>query len=274
MARFDWYQGSIQRPADDVLECLVGLAPGLSISHARGLQGYAHTAMLGSDETGQVAAVWHGGHHEYPHVVLSGAWAQPGAELIRTDFQFLHTVSRVDVCEDFGDLGAFDRIQPQLVDVAIKHRLKVDTRGDHLVTKEGRTVYLGSPKSAVRLRLYDKAAEMRAGVKDAKLLAQMPDHLARLEAQVRPATRESKALLASCEPVEVLGCSKWMREVWRAVAGLELTPVQVGRGYRQSDDERAYRYLLAQYGGVLRRLHGDLGSWDCVGLQIGADLSC
>jgi hypothetical protein len=48
--------------------------------------------------------------------------------------------------------------------------------------------------------------------------------------------------------------------------------VQVGRGYRVSDDERAYRYMLAQYGGVLGRLCRELGSWDCVGLQLGEDL--
>jgi len=63
-----------------------------------------------------------------------------------------------------------------------------------------------------------------------------------------------------------------MREVWKQVAGLDLRPVKVGKGWRQSDDERAYRYLLASYGGVLRRMKETHGSWECVGLQIGEDL--
>ena len=43
--------------------------------------------------------------------------------------------------------------------------------------------------------------------------------------------------------------------------------------WRQADDERAYAYLLAQYGPLLRRIREDLGSWDCVGRQLGDDLA-
>ena len=56
-------------------------------------------------------------------------------------------------------------------------------------------------------------------------------------------------------------------------AGLELAPVQVGKAWRQSDDDRAYVYLCSQYGGLLTRMCGDLGSWSCVGEQIGFDLA-
>jgi hypothetical protein len=70
-----------------------------------------------------------------------------------------------------------------------------------------------------------------------------------------------------------MGSSPWLREVWKRVAGLDLEPVQVGKPWRQSDDDRAYAYMLAQYGGLLRRIHGDLGSWDMVGRQIGYDLA-
>jgi hypothetical protein len=143
---------------------------------------------------------------------------------------------------------------------------------------KGRTVYLGAPSSAVRLRLYDKREELLSKYCDADRALvvrarSLPEHLSRLEAQIRPHTRDAKARFATIEPTQALGCSRWMREVWGAVAGLELVPVQVGRGWRQSDDERAYRYLLAQYGGVLRRMHRDQGSWECVGLQLGDDLA-
>lgn len=274
MAAFDWYQATVPAGVDDVLEALCGLSEGLQLAHQRGMHGYAHTAVLGNESDGPVARVMHGGTHEYPHAVVSGDWAQPGAEIIRAAFP-RHTVARVDVREDFGGEGAFDAIQPHLIAAAAVHRLTVGTAGDHLLTMKGRTVYLGSTKSAVRLRLYDKAAEMRSKLvqPDFAQLLGIPEHLARLEAQIRPHTREAKERFASIEPVDALGCSRWMREVWKAVAGLDLTPVQVGRGYRQSDDERAYRYLLSQYGGLLRRLYGDLGSWECVGLQLGHDLA-
>lgn len=54
---------------------------------------------------------------------------------------------------------------------------------------------------------------------------------------------------------------------------MELEPVQVGKPWRQSDDERSYAYMLSQYGRLLERMKQDAGSWECVGLQIGHDLA-
>lgn len=271
MAAFDWYQATVRAPVDDVLEALGSASECFMLSHGRGHHGYAHSAVLEAPD-GFRATVWHGGSHPYPHAVLTGDSAQPGAELIRASFPE-HFVTRADAREDFGDHGAFDRILPELLQVAKVHRVKVDTRGDHLLTFEGRTVYLGAPSSACRQRLYDKAAELRAKfAADPVKLAQVPAQLARLEAQVRPQTLEARRAFATIEPLAVMGSSAWLREVWQRVAGLELEPVQVGKPWRQSDDDRAYAYLLAQYGGLLERIRDDLGSWDVVGLQIGADL--
>lgn len=272
MAAFDWYQATIPVGVDDVLEVLCGLADCTKLHHTKGMHGYAHSTVV-SGLDGPAARVWHGGTHAYPHAVITGENAQAGAELIRAAFP-AHTVTRLDVREDFGDAAAFDRILPVMLDAARAHRVKVDTRGDHLLTKEGRTVYLGSAKSAVRQRLYDKAAEMRSAFQaDPVRLAQVPEYLTRLEAQVRPQTSEARASFASIEPMAVMGSSRWLLDVWRGVGGLDVTPVQVGKLYRPSDDERAYRYLLAQYGGMLGRLAGELGSWACVGQQIGHDLA-
>jgi hypothetical protein len=41
---------------------------------------------------------------------------------------------------------------------------------------------------------------------------------------------------------------------------------------RESDDQRAYRYMVMQYGPLLQRLLRDLGSWACVGMTIGDDV--
>ena len=38
---------------------------------------------------------------------------------------------------------------------------------------------------------------------------------------------------------------------------------------RETDDERAFRFMTMQYGPLLKRMLGDLGSWECVGLTIG-----
>lgn len=272
MAGFDWYQGTVRSPVDDVLEACQNLAERIDFEHGRGMHGYATSTALRSPD-GIVGHLWHGGSHPYPHVVFTGEAAQPGAELIRARFPE-HSVSRLDVREDFADCGGFDRMQPVLLDAAKSHRIRVGTAGDHLLTMEGRTLYLGAPKSPCRLRMYDKAAELRAkfAADPVRLLA-VPDHMTRVEAQVRPETKEARAAFASIEPLAVFGCSAWLRQVWSGLVGLDLEPVQVTKPYRQSDDERALAYLLAQYGAVLQRLEVDLGSWSAVGSQLGYLLS-
>lgn len=272
MAAFDWYQATVPAPLNDVLAaCLEGLGERVTMEHGKGRHGYGTaTRLLGID--GLCGQVLHGGSHQWPHVIFTSDGAQAGAEMIRASFP-QHQVTRLDVREDFGDAGAFDRMLPSLLSAAEKHRVRVDTRGDHLLRKEARTVYLGAVSSAVRLRQYDKAAELRAKfAADPVRLASVPENLTRLEAQIRPATHEARLQFASIEPLAVMGSSAWLRDVWQAVAGLELEPVQVGKAWRQSDDARAYSYLMAQYGGLLQRMQVDLGSWECVGLQIGSDL--
>lgn len=271
MAGFDWYQATIPASVDEVLAVFMESGESCrSLSHGRGHHGYGTSTSV-SDDQGKVATVWHGGTHAYPHVVLSSEAAQDGAELIRAHFPH-HFVTRADVREDFGDEGAFDRITPVMLAAAQSHRVKVGCAGDWALTMKARTLYLGSPSSTCRQRLYDKAAELRAKfAADPVRLASVPEHLVRLEAQVRPASREAKERFASIEPLAVMGSSRWLRDVWRGVVGLELEPVQVGKPWRQSDDERAYAYLLAQYGSLLERMASVQG-WDCLGLQLRDDL--
>lgn len=271
MAAFDWYQATIPAPVDDVLEALCGLDERVELKHTRGMHGYGTSTRLEGHE-GLLAQVWHGGKHAHPHAVISGENAQPGSELIRANFP-LHLVTRLDAKEDFEDPDAFDRMQAVLLGVATTRRIKVDARGDHFVTKQGRTINLGASSSACSARLYEKAAQLRARfAADPVRLAAVPEHLTRFEAEVHPQTREAKEHFSTIEPLAVMGSSPWLRDVWHGLVGQHLTPVQVGKKWRQSDDDRAYAFLLAQYGGLLERIKADSGSWECVGLQIGHDL--
>lgn len=272
MARFDWYQATIPAPTDDVLEAMLGLAVAPALRHERGVHGYAHRTVL-ADAGGPVAALWHGGSHDYPHAVVSGDGTPAAVELIRATFPD-HAVTRADACEDFDDADAFDRIVPVMLATARDRGVKVDTRGDHLLTREGRTVYLGAASSACRQRLYDKAAELRARfAADPVRLAAVPVHLTRLEAQVRPQSKPVRQAFAHVEPLAVMGSSAWLCDVWRGVTGMGLQPLKVGSVWRQADDERAWSFLLAQYGALLKRRQLEHGSWACVGEQIGSDLA-
>ena len=271
MAAFDWYQATIPAPVDDVLEACMGLAEGSWLVHSKGMQGYAHTTAIDSPQ-GLLGKVWHGGTHARPHAVFTGDQAEEGSKCIRASFPE-HFVTRADPRMDFIDPTAYDRIEGVMASVARSSRIKVGMQGDHKVLKEGRTFELGAPTSAVRERLYEKTAEQMAKfAADPVRLATVPRDWVRLEAQIRPQTLAARAQFAAIEPVDAMGSSAWLRAVWLGVVGEKLAPVQVGKPWRQSDDDRAWAFLLAQYGGLLERKAAEHGSWECLGLQIGSDL--
>jgi len=272
MPAFDWYQATVRADLDDVIDAMMGMADRTELRHAKGLQGYAtRSSVIEADQV--LGQVWHGGTHAYPHVLFSSDAAQPGAAMIRATFPE-HQVTRLDVREDFGGEDAFDRMLPSLLSAAQRHRVRVDTRGDHLLRKEARTVYLGAKSSAVQCRQYDKAAELRAKfAHDPVRLLEVPSHLTRLEVQVRPQGALAKQVCARLEAVELMGASEWMRDIWRDISGQDLSPVQVTKPWRASDDDRAYAYLLSSFGPLLRRRMEDHGSWAALGCQLGDDLA-
>ena len=275
MARFDWYQATVDASVPAIREALLAVPDGPPAweEMRKAPHGYAEGARL-VDPDGLVAQIWWGGTHSKPHVVFSGETARPGSEVLRSVFEGRHTVSRADVCIDYAEPGAYDRLQGLALTVARDSRIKVGTAGDHLVTMEGRTLYLGSPKSHTMLRLYDKAAELRAHLSgQPQKLANVPSELARLECQVRPQTPLAKAMAAEVDPVCLMGSAAWMRKLMQMVGGLELEPFEAGRPWRQADDERAYAALLGQYGKLLTRRAVDHGGWDMLGRQLSCDLA-
>lgn len=274
MARFDWYQGTVPAQVETVCRALEGVAGlrGAWKPLPTAPHGYAYARRL-EDAEGPIARVWWGGMHASPHVVSSGESAPLVAEVLRERFPG-HTVSRADVCQDYAEPGAYERLQGIALGVAKERRVKVDTRGDHLLMMRGRTLYLGATSSATRLRIYDKADELREQfARDPVRLAEVPDQLARLEVQVRPHTPDAKAAAAAAEPVALMGSAAWMRELMREVEGLELEPFQAERPWRQSDHERSRWALLAQFGRWLQAEADDLGGWDVLGLQLRDDLA-
>lgn len=274
MARFDWYEATVEAEPGEVRDCLAGQwrTPVEFEALRRAPHGYGGGWRVMA-EGAPCAQVWLGGTHVWPHVVFSGEDAHPGSELLRTHYASRHRPTRLDACEDYGEPGAYDALQARCLDVARERRIKVDTRGDHLITLEGRTLYVGSTKSHARVRLYDKAAELRHQFQaDPVKLAEVPEQLARLEIQVRPQTQAAKVLAATVDPIALFGSANWSRELMRRVCGLELEPCNMGKAWRQADDDRAYASMLAQYGGLLERI-GVAQGWDCLGLQIRDDLA-
>lgn len=169
-------------------------------------------------------------------------------------------VSRADVCEDFDEPGAHRRL------VALVDATKRDDRVESLAMTprngdRGETIYWGSPKSAMRVRCYEKG-------KQAENLHLGRPNWARLEAQVRPSKSVQKSLAASLSPLAMWGFASWSKNVAEAITGLELARFAPPQEAPQFD--RTTMYLARTFQRHFKEMLEDFGSWECVGREIEA----
>lgn len=269
---FDAYQATVHCEVKDLLEAFEGLTPGSQYRHlSRVPHGYAFGNSL-DDADGQMGQFWWGGRFVHPHVSFQGHASHQAGMLLRECFP-THYPSRIDpVLIDSMEPGAYDVLQDACLSIARDLRVKVGTAGDHLVTFEGRTLRLGSEKSTALLRLYDKAAERRAKLNDPDKLASLPEHWARVEAQIRPHGREARLAAASASPEALLGSARWLQAAAQAIAGLDVPRFDASPVWRQSDHDRSYWAMLKQYRRTIGQALADAGSPECLGLQLVEDL--
>lgn len=286
VAVFDWYAATIDETALQVeteLSRLLGAIP----KRARGLHGYPNGTDFLRDGDTIAKMIW--GGQQSPHVWASGVDARDLAAVLRQRWP-KHYVTRVDVAYDFVDGEPWAELYAHSVAVADtlpngqprRRPLKLATLGDWVREEEGfpggRTLYVGSMKSPVLVRLYEKGKQMRNLYPDQ--LDKYPEGWVRLELQVRP---EGKARyeVATLEPSAIWGTSQWARALHQRVFGSSLSAVLMA-AHRPSDDERAFRFLLRQYGPLLRRRAAllalddtpasRLGAWSELGVQLGLAL--
>jgi hypothetical protein len=285
-AVFDWYAATVDESAYTV-ESTLASRLGARTKPARGLHGYPNGTDFLRDGDTIAKMIW--GGTQSPHVWASGVDARELSAILR-DIYPGHYVTRVDVAYDFVDGEPWVELYDHAVTTAdyldtgeLRSRpLKLATLGDWVREDEGfpggRTLYVGSMKSPVFVRLYEKGKQMRNLYPDQ--LDKYPLGWVRLEIQVRP-EGAARYEVARLDPGAIWGTSKWARQLHALVFGSSLSAVLMA-AHRPGDDERAYRFLLRQYGPLLRRragllaisdpLAGTLGAWEMVGTQLGADL--
>lgn len=252
---FDWYQATV--PAHQELLCreLLSAMHGMGVSRqdGRGMSGYTNSVCLVSgDDT--PARILHGGPNPHPNVLSTGGHAPSLATLLRTVFP-THKVSRCDVAIDMRGDGLFGEISDRMRACGRRHHLK----GSRMIPddpNDGATYYLGSPKSPLRVRLYEKGKQLFKETGDTAY-EELFDWT-RLELQVRP-QKDFKSKAAVMEPDAFWGCSKWTRELSAEALGLSPDAVTM-KPTRLTDQERAMRALAQQYGPTIRRQIEQLGS--------------
>ena len=261
--RFDWYAATVQAHPTVVLETLQN-ALGAEVKATRGMHGYKHGYEL-VGPAGTVARVLAGGDNGDPHAWASGEDTEAFVDLVRSTWPDEHQVTRMDAAEDFQGPGSWDKLNGECLAIADELRLKVSQAGDYHRLEDGRTLYVGSRKSPTFIRLYEKGKQLRAKViQGAELI---PADWVRMEAQIRPQKTAKKAA-AYVSPQEAWGFSAWTGELAKRCLDIDVPRVQMNV-WREADDERAFHFMVRQYGPMLERLRADLGDWACVGLQLG-----
>lgn len=263
--RFDWYAATIQEHPTVVVETLKREFGADEVKGGKGLHGYTRGCeVVGSK--GTMARVLSGGINSDPHAWASGEDTDRFVEIVRSIWPDRHTVSRMDSAEDFQGSGAWDKLNSLCLAVADDLRLKVSQAGDYHRLEDGRTLYVGSRKSAAYIRLYEKGKQLRSRVVHGAEL--IPEDWCRLEVQVRP-QKAAKKTAAYVTPEQAWGFAAWTSNLAQRCMDLDVPRVNMNV-WREADDSRAFWFMARQYGQMLERLRIRMGGdWASVGMRIG-----
>jgi hypothetical protein len=256
--KFDAYAGNVTgaKPWEVAEMVAFGVRGAVSRGRPRG----RYHDVFEVKEAGQpVGWIAHDPQLDTAYFECKGARTPDVVTTIRTHWAQAHRVSRMDACEDYSAVGAFDSL------VALLDRCKDPrVRSDEIRPRDGdrgRTIYFGSPASRVYVRCYE------AGKMKERLHFNRPDW-ARVEAQVRPGKAIEKQIAASCSALDAWGFGAWTQK-----AAAELAQVDVPRFSREEEPptfERTTLYFARAFRRHLEEMLGDFGSWRCIGSEVEA----
>lgn len=262
MIRFDAYSATTTHANHgQLVDLLRSCAAGpVTMTGGKGFHSFADRVSIKDDTGSEYGSVsWGGRQGDRCMIEVKGE--QTPAAVVALRERYYHRVTRADSCADFDAPGAFERLLSPCLAIKAKHRLKGAKFGDwEDFPEDGRTLYLGAPTSAVRLRLYEKGKQP-----EYRHLSR-PDWV-RMEIQARPA-KEAKAAFNHLSAADVWGSSTWSRELAAEALQAHIDPHPAGTVFKHTEREAALRWMCKQYGSHLVSLAADLGNWECVGLTL------
>lgn len=246
MARWDWYEATVHDACPShIVALLQDQHPDSDIGPGRPKHGYLRSAAIVRGDT-TLAEVWWDGN---PGVHVYGtAEHSPAVQAALRAGQLPHKVTRCDSCVDWREVGLFDRLSSAFMAYASENRITISQVGDWYQGK-ARTLYLGSKRSPVMLRLYEKGHQMGTD----------PSWV-RLEVVVRP-KGSKREVVSTWEPSQAFGASRWLVELLQLIGWDDLEPQSVGTVWRPSDTQRARSALVKQYGAILEAWADEIG-WE------------
>lgn len=258
--RFDAYSGNVWEGRFDQVAELVAFKVGGRVERARprGRYGAVLQVMDGAEAIGWVAD---DSINSTAYFEFKGSRTPDVASALRRGLApEAHNVSRADVCEDYCEPGAHARL------VAMVDNAKADPRvqSDAITPRDGdrgETVYWGSRKSPLLVRVYEKGKQRE------NLHLGRPDW-ARLELQCRPSKSSQKQLAATLEPLQFWGLGRWTKNVAEAATGCAVERFSPPQEAPQFDKTTVY--LATTFRRHWEEMLGDYGDWKCIGLELEA----
>lgn len=229
---------------------LVAASGGVYALPGKGLLGWSHSVQTFDADGYKVAQVYFGESRDDVHVLTSSTSAASVRPLV-TNLHAARTArvdTRVDTLTPYEDLEAM--LRSAAGQKATLRRIWSEKAGE----STGRTLYVGSVKSAVQVRLYEKHLESPG---------QYVEGTNRVEVQLRPPSR-AKSDVSTWSPSETFCAS----QLTRRVAGLLGTdvahPATLQKDRGTPDLERTLAAMHAQYGPAvktwLRLTGGEVGT--------------
>jgi hypothetical protein len=236
----------------DDLFCLLESA-GLEPQRAEGpkIKFYARNRLL-LDETGhrllQVRSGGTGGN-ALPYVDCKGRASPVLAEYAREHLR--HRPSRIDHAVDRHADGLFERLAEWSKALAKEFRVAWSPAGDWVTPDAGRTFYLGSRKSQIMVRVYEKGLKYAHDM-GLPVTQELRDWV-RIEVEFKPDKPQAKDEAAVISPAQLWGSTRWTKRLAEEILGMETAPVSI-RERRESNRDRALRFMGIQYGAHLASL--------------------
>ncbi len=205
-----------------------------------------------------------GGCNAGVHLISTGGISHDVAMWLQSDesgYAMTYAVSRADVKIDMVDPAAWEYLYGGASEFAIKNKLTTSCVGDWLEAKKGRTFYIGSAKSVVQVRIYEK------GIKEGG-----DPNWVRFEAQIRPPKADQKKMVAPMPPNHFfVSASRWLSRLYSHLLLEEHGRPEryLGTVWKRSDRESSIAAMAKQYKNTMMSFADELGGWDKLGEFLG-----
>lgn len=259
--RFDWYGATVcAHPSivlDHIEQALMDAGEDTRRIEGGTVKHYGAITFIHDAKGHKLAAVKHGGHQPHPHAEGEGAVSPIVAEAIRA-MREDHFPTRIDSSLDMTAPGLFEQLHQFAREAERKHKVRLNYAGAAIDNDErGTTIYVGSRKSQVFLRIYQKGLQL-AEQQELRADQITPEMLnwVRSEIVFKPHKKPAKQFAANVTPEGVWGVSSWTHEFAKGALSIEAERVDVNQR-RESNHERALRFMAHQYRSHLHQLLTD-----------------